>query len=69
MDSPAASAQRLLIGSGLGLLLVSGLALQRGMLDFATFSLGWLVPITSVICISIGINNSIITLHMKYLLD
>ena len=46
MDSPAASAQRLLIGSGLGLLLVSGLALQRGMLDFATFSLGWLLPIT-----------------------
>ena len=55
MDSPAASAQRLLIGSGLGLLLVSGLALQRGMLDFSTFSLGWLVPTASVICISIGL--------------
>ena len=54
MDSPAAVAQRLLLGSGLGLLLVSGLALQRGLLDFATFSLGWLVPAASVICIGIG---------------
>ena len=55
MDSPAAAAHRLLIGSGLGLLLVSGLALQRGMLDITAFSLGWLVPTASAICIVIGI--------------
>jgi hypothetical protein len=56
MDNPAAAAQRLLLGSGLGLLLVSGLAFQRGMLSVDQFSIGWLILITAVACIGIGLS-------------
>ena len=55
MDNPAAAAQRLLLGSGLGLLLVSGLSLQRGMLSGDEFSLGWLIPLAALVCIGIGL--------------
>jgi glycosyltransferase involved in cell wall biosynthesis len=55
MDNPAAAAQRLLLGSGLGLLLVSGLSLQRGMLSADQLSLGWLIPLAATTCIGIGL--------------
>ena len=56
MDNPAAAAQRLLLGSGLGLLLVSGLSFQRGMLSVDQFSIGWLIPIAAATCIGIGLS-------------
>ena len=56
MDNPAAAAQRLLLGSGLGLLLVSGLSFQRGMLGVDQFSIGWLIPIAAATCIGIGLS-------------
>ena len=58
MDNPAAAAQRLLLGSGLGLLLVSGLSFQRGMLGVDQFSFGWLIPIAAATCIGIGLSMS-----------
>ena len=54
MDSPAAAANRLFVGAGLGLLLVTGLALQRGMLDFNEVSVGWSIPICAILCFLIG---------------
>ena len=56
MDNPAAAAQRLLLGLGLGLLLVSGLSFQRGMLGVDQFSIGWLIPIAAATCIGIGLS-------------
>ena len=56
MDNPAAAAQRLLLGSGLGLLLVSGLSFQRGMLSVEQFSIGWFIPIIAVTCIGFGLS-------------
>ncbi len=54
MDSPAAAANRLFLGAGLGLLLVTGLALQRGMLVFSEVSFGWIIPICAILCFLIG---------------
>ena len=54
MDSPAAAANRLFGGASLGLLLVTGLALQRGMLHFNEVSVGWSIPICAILCFLIG---------------
>ena len=54
MDSPADAANRLFMGAGLGLLLVTGLALQRGMLSPNEVSVGWAIPICAILCFLIG---------------
>jgi len=55
MENPAAAAQRLLLGTGLGLMLVSGLAMQRGMLGVDNFQFGWAIPLIAMICLFLGL--------------
>tara|TARA_B100000767_G_scaffold264683_1_gene279867 strand:- start:6792 stop:7127 length:336 start_codon:yes stop_codon:yes gene_type:complete len=47
--TPAASAHRLLLGTGLGLLLASGLGLISGVLSIKTPSVGFLIPVLGFI--------------------
>lgn len=57
MDSPAEAAQRLLMGTGLGLLLVSGLAFQSEMLSLDSASVGWAIPISAIVCILLAFSG------------
>ena len=47
--SPAKSAQRLLLGTGLGLILASGLALISGDLEIEKPEIGLIVPLMGII--------------------
>jgi hypothetical protein len=51
MENPAKAASRLLLSTGLGLLLVTGLALQRNLLSISTPNYGWLIPLSALIFI------------------
>ena len=66
MNTPAAAAQRILLGTGLGLLVISGLLFSMGLLPpencnsevsscIQTNSFGWLIPIFSGIFILFGL--------------
>lgn len=52
--SPAKSAQRLLIGTGLGLILASGLALISGALDVEQPEIGFVVPLFGLILLTLS---------------
>lgn len=54
MDSPARAARRLIVGSGLGLVLVTGLALQKGLLDPSQPSFDLIVPFAALCLLLIG---------------
>ena len=53
--SPAKSAQRLLIGTGLGLILASGLALISGALDVEQPEIGFVVPLFGLILLALSV--------------
>ena len=53
--SPARSAQRLLIGTGLGLILASGLALISGSLDVEKPEIGFVVPLIGLILLALSV--------------
>ena len=66
MNTPAAAAHRILLGTGLGLLVISGLLFSMGFLPpencnsevsscIPTNSFGWLIPIFSGIFILFGL--------------
>ena len=66
MNTPAAAAHRILLGTGLGLLVISGLLFSMGFLPpencnseasscIPTNSFGWLIPISSGIFIFSGL--------------
>ena len=52
--SPAKSAQRLLLGTGLGLILASGLALISGALEIEKPEIGLIVPLMGIILLSLS---------------
>jgi hypothetical protein len=49
--TPAHAAKRLLIGTGFGLLLATGLALISGMMKFSQPDLGIAIPVLGIICL------------------
>ena len=53
MDNPAKAAQRILLGKGVGLFLVSFMALQEGRLPLYS-NIGWSIPIAAIVAIVIG---------------
>ncbi len=66
MDTPASAARRIIFGTGLGLLVVSGLLFTMGLLPpkncsseelncISTNFLGWLIPIFGAVFIGIGV--------------
>lgn len=66
MDTPATAARRIIFGTGLGLLIVSGLIFSMGLLPPTTCesinsdcvntnSLGWFIPIFGILFTSIGL--------------
>ena len=66
MDTPASAARRIIFGTGLGLLIISGLLFTMGLLPptrcsseqlncISTNSFGWLIPIFGLLFIIIGI--------------
>ena len=57
MDNPSDAAQRLMMGLGLGLLLVTGFALQDGRLE-SKIGIGWIIPISGLIALIIAISMS-----------
>lgn len=54
MENPAKAASRLLLSTGLGLILVTGLALQRGLLTISEPNFGWLFPISGFVFIAMS---------------
>ena len=52
--SPAKSAQRLLLGTGLGLILASGLALISGALEIERPEIGLIVPLIGIILLALS---------------
>ena len=52
--TPAHAAKRLLIGTGFGLILATGLALISGMMKLSQPGLGIVVPILGVVCLGIA---------------
>lgn len=56
MENPAKAASRLLLSTGLGLLLVTGLALQRNLFDFSTLNIGYIIPFGAIILIALSKN-------------
>lgn len=65
MDTPAAAARRILLGTGIGLLVISGLLFINNMLPpsscgveevecIDTGPVGWVIPASAVICLIIG---------------
>lgn len=70
METPAAAARRILLGTGLGLLVISGLLLISGMLPPSTCAVeelecietgrvGWVIPASAVICLMGGVLISV----------
>ena len=53
MDNPAKAARRILLGTGVGLLLVSFLALREERLPLYG-NIGWSIPIAATVAIVIG---------------
>ena len=53
MDNPAKAARRILLGVGIGLFLVSFLALREGRLPLQE-NIGWSIPIAAMVTIVIG---------------
>lgn len=53
--TPADSAGRLLLGTGLGLLLAGGFGLISGIISIEEPSLGFLIPISGIIAIAVSI--------------
>ena len=53
--NPAKSAQRLLTGTGLGLLLASGLGLISGILSIENPSIGFVIPLVGIILLALSI--------------
>ena len=53
MDNPAKAAHRILLGTGIGLLLISFLALREGRLPLQG-NIGWSIPIAAITAIAIG---------------
>ncbi len=49
--TPAHAAKRLLVGTGFGLLLATGLALISGMMKFSQPDLGIAIPILGIACL------------------
>ena len=65
MDTPAAAARRILLGTGIGLLVISGLLFISNMLPpsscgaeelecIDTGQVGWAIPASAVICLMLG---------------
>tara|TARA_B100001750_G_C15339802_1_gene511665 strand:+ start:201 stop:548 length:348 start_codon:yes stop_codon:yes gene_type:complete len=54
MDNPAKAARRILVGAGMGLFLVSFLALREGRLPLQG-NIGWSIPIAAIFTIVIGL--------------
>ena len=52
--TPAHAAKRLLIGTGFGLILATGLALISGMMKFSQPDLGLIIPILGVVCLGLA---------------
>jgi len=52
--SPAKSAQRLLLGTGLGLILASGLALISGVLEVEKPEIGFIVPLIGIVLLGLS---------------
>ena len=52
--NPAKSAQRLLTGTGLGLLLASGLGLISGILSIENPSIGFAIPLIGIILLGLS---------------
>lgn len=52
--SPAKSAQRLLLGTGLGLILASGLALVSGALEVEKPGIGFIIPLVGIILLGLS---------------
>jgi len=52
--APAKSAQRLLIGTGLGLLLASGFGLISGVITLDNPSIGFIVPIFGIVLLGLA---------------
>ena len=57
MMTPASSAQKILLGTGLGLLMASGLALISGLISINNPSPGFIVIILGVILTAISFNT------------
>ena len=55
--NPASSAHKILLGTGLGALMASGLALISGQLSVEEPSLGFLIPITGIFLILLSIQT------------
>tara|TARA_Y100000758_G_C15970247_1_gene392935 strand:- start:487 stop:834 length:348 start_codon:yes stop_codon:yes gene_type:complete len=53
MDNPAKAARRILLGTGVGLFLVSFMALREGRLPLYS-NIGWSIPIAAIVAIVIG---------------
>ena len=52
--TPAHAAKRLLIGTGFGLILATGLALISGMMKFSQPDLGIIIPIIGIVCLGLA---------------
>ena len=52
--TPAVSAQRLLVGTGLGLLLASGLALISGVISIEKPEIGFVFPLVGIILLALA---------------
>ena len=52
--TPASSAQRLLLGTGLGLLLAGGFGLISGIISIEKPSIGFLIPLIGLVAIGIS---------------
>ena len=69
MNTPATAARNIFLGTGLGLLVVTGLLFSMGFLPpqnctsespdcISTNSFGWLIPIFSIIFLFLGCINT-----------
>ena len=52
--TPASSAQRLLLGTGLGLLLAGGFGLISGIISIEEPSIGFLIPMAGIVAIGLS---------------
>jgi hypothetical protein len=54
MQRPADAASRLLMATGLGLILATGFGLQQQMLDLNNIGIGWIIGISGLILIGLS---------------
>ena len=57
--TPAQSARRLLLGTGLGLLLAGGFGFVSGIISVNTFTAGYLVPFAGIVLITLSKSTGI----------